>query len=143
MFNQWQIWFFIDARSRNVIHDWLIAEKVPKEQIAAFQAKIDDLERGGPDLVPGFITATPIAAGIYKMKVKGNRGWKQLRPMCCRGPFAPHEYTILHGAVERDNKLPKDVKKRARANLDILLKDPGRRRRERLTGITQTGIQRS
>src|ERR1035438_3380583 len=72
MFNQWQIWFFIDARSRNVIHDWLIAEKVPKEQIAAFQAKIDDFEIGGPDLVPGFISETPIAPKIYKMKIKGN-----------------------------------------------------------------------
>jgi|ERR1022692_1632065 hypothetical protein len=140
MLNQWLIWFFTDARGRNVIHDWLIAEKVPKEQIAAFQAKIDDFEIGGPDLVPGFISETPIAPKIYKMKIKGNKGWKQLRPMCCRGPFSAREYTILHGAIERDGKLPKDIKKRARANLDILLENPGRRRRERFTGITETGI---
>ena len=140
MLGQWLIWFFTDARGRSVIHDWLSDEKVPKEQIAAFQAKIDDFEIGGPDLVPGFISETPIAHGIYKMKVKGNKGWKQLRPMCCRGPFLASEYTILYGAVERDNRLPKDAKKRARANLDILLKNPGRRIRERLTGITNTGI---
>jgi hypothetical protein len=139
----WQIWFFLDGRDRNAIRQWLDQEKVPKEQIAAFQAKIDDFEAGGPSLMPGFISETQVAHRIYKMKIKGNKGWKQLRPMCCRGPFYQNEYTILHGAVERDSKLTKGTYQRAQANLDVLLEYPGRRRRERLTGDTKTGIERS
>ncbi len=30
-------------------------------------------------MVPGFISETPVARGIYKMKIKGNKGMKQLR----------------------------------------------------------------
>jgi hypothetical protein len=67
------------------------------------------------------------------MKIKGNKGMKQLRPMCCRGPFGPNEYTILAGAVEKDGKLvPKDVKERAQQNLRALRADPSRRTDERL-----------
>lgn len=97
--------------------------------MAVFQDKIDALESGGPDMVPGFITETPVAPGIYKMKIKGNgKGMKQLRPMCCRGPFGPSEYTILVGAVEKDGELvPGDVKKRAQDNLAELKADPSRR----------------
>jgi hypothetical protein len=84
-------------------------------------------------MVPGFITETPVVDGIYKMKIKGNKGMKQLRPMCCRGPFGPNEYTILVGAVEKDGKLvPYDVKKRAQERLNLLLADPTRRCNERL-----------
>jgi len=102
-------------------------------QIAAFQDKIDTLEQSGPEMVPGFISETPVARDIYKMKIKGNKGMKQLRPMCCRGPFGPNEYTILIGAVERDGKLvPDDVKKRAQEHLEMLKMDPTRRCSERL-----------
>jgi len=51
-------------------------ERVPKDQVAAFQDKIDTLELSGPEMVPGFITETPVARDVYKMKVKGNKGRK-------------------------------------------------------------------
>jgi hypothetical protein len=121
-------------RRDNAIKEWLADEKVSSSQIAVFQEKIDTLERSGPGMVPGFITDTPVVADIYKMKVKGNKGMKQLRPMCCRGPFGPNEYTILVGAVEKDRELiPSDAKKRAQTNLKELKLDPSRRVHERLT----------
>lgn len=82
---RWIVFCFLDARGRNVIRDWLHDERVPLQQVAAFQEKIDALESGGPEMVPGFITETPVARDIYKMKVKGNKGMKQLRPMCLPG----------------------------------------------------------
>jgi hypothetical protein len=82
-------------------------------------------------MVPGFISETPVAKDIYEMKIRGNKGMNQLRPMCCRGPFGPNEYTILIGAVEKDRKLiPADVKERAQGNRRELIADPSRRVRE-------------
>ena len=133
--DKWQVYFYLAGLRRdNVIKEWLKDEAVSVAQIAAFQDKIDTLEKSGPDMVPGFISGTPVAANIYKMKIKGNKGMKQLRPMCCRGPFGPNEYTILIGAVEKDHKLiPADAKKRAQDNRTALMADHSRRVRERLT----------
>jgi hypothetical protein len=131
---KWKVYFYLEGLRRdNAIRAWLERERVPVSQIAAFQDKIDTLEESGPEMVPGFISETPVSKDIYKMKIKGNKGMKQLRPMCCRGPFGPHEYTILLGAVEKDNRLvPADAKKRAQENFKALRADPTRRVHERL-----------
>src|ERR1035441_8005015 len=100
---QWKVYLYLAGLRRdNAIKVWLKDEAVSVAQTAAFQDKIDTLEKSGPDMVPGFISENPVATNIYKMKIKGNKGMKQLRPMCCRGPFGPNEYTILMGAVEKD-----------------------------------------
>lgn len=131
---KWTVYVYLKGERRdNVIREWLEEEKVSVKQIAAFQDKIDTLEQAGPEMVPGFITETPVAKDIYKMKIKGNKGMKQLRPMCCRGPFGDNEYTILAGAIEKDGKLvPSDVKERAQENRRLLLEDPTRRTHDRL-----------
>lgn len=132
---KWTVYFYLQGLRRdNAITTWLKEERVSAAQIAAFQDKIDTLEESGPEMVPGFISETPVAKDIYKMKIKGNsRGMKQLRPMCCRGPFGSQEYTVLCGAVEKDNKLiPEDAKKRAQENLETLKSDRTRRVHERL-----------
>jgi hypothetical protein len=135
MESKWQIYsYLVGQRRENITRAWLLDQRVSAVQIAAFQEKIDALEAGGPEMVPGFISETPVAKDIYKMKIKGNKGMKQLRPMCCRGPFGAAEFTILAGAVEKDGALvPKDVVKRAQANLGELRTDPTRRVHERLS----------
>jgi hypothetical protein len=92
------------------------------------------LERGGPDLNPGLISDTPVARDIYRMKVKGNKGQVQLRPMVCKGPFIlDAEYTLLCGAIERDRKLnPRNAIERAQDNRATLIENPDRRRHERI-----------
>jgi len=132
---KWKVYFYLEGLRRdNCIKAWLEQERISLVQIAAFQDKIDTLEQSGPEMVPGFISDTPVAKDIYKMKIKGNKGMKQLRPMCCRGPFAPNEYTVLFGAIEKDRKLvPGDAKGRAQKNLKELKADPTRRINERLT----------
>jgi hypothetical protein len=131
---EWKVYFYLaGARRDNAIRAWLKDEAISVAQMASFQEKIDTLEQGGPEMVPGFISETPVAPHIYKMKIKGNKGMKQLRPMCCRGPFYSNEYTILVGAIEKDKKLvPADVKKRAQDYRKALIADPSRRVRERI-----------
>jgi hypothetical protein len=130
----WRVYFYLSGQRReNAIRAWLHDERVSAVQIAIFQEKLDALEEGGPEMVPGFISETPVAKDIYKMKIKGNKGMKQLRPLCCRGPFGPSEYTILTGAIEKDRVLvPKDANARAQSNLADLKADPSRRVYERL-----------
>jgi hypothetical protein len=137
---KWRVYFYLEGLRRDhSIRGWLDSEGISKAQVAAFQDKIDTLEEGGPTMVPGFITETPVAHDIYKMKIKGNKGMKQLRPMCCRGPFGPNEYTILVGAIEKDGKLvPNDAKKRAEDNLKALKADPSRRTNERLIAKSES-----
>jgi hypothetical protein len=130
---KWPIYCFIDHRNLNVIREWLRNEKVPKRQIAMFQAKIDLFERVGPDLIPGFISDGPVAKNIYKMKIKGHKGHVQLRPMVCYGPFTDNEVTMLFGAIEKDFKLsPDNCKEKAQENRMIVIANRMRRRHERI-----------
>ena len=140
LFTRWPIYCFVDHRSQNVIRAWLQAEKVPKTQVANFQAKIDAYERGGPELNPGLIVG-PIAKNIYKMKIKGHKGHVQLRPMCCFGPKHDNEVTLLFGAIEKDFRLrPDNCREKANENRNAVLADPTRRRRERIDGTIKAGI---
>jgi hypothetical protein len=130
--SRWSVYCFVSPRGENVIRDWLKREKVPAAQQADFQMKIQLLENGGPHYVPGFITETPVAKDVYKAKIKGNKGWMQLRPLLCKGPWImDREFTFLIGAIEKDRVLlPKDCKERAQENRRILLADQSRRRHE-------------
>ncbi len=129
---RWPIYCFLTHRWENIIKAWLESEKITRTQIAYFQAKIDAYENGGPDLNPGLIEG-PVAKKIYKMKIKGNKGHVQLRPMVCYGPVADAEVTLLFGAIEKDFKLrPENCKDQAQTNRETLIADPRRRRRERI-----------
>jgi len=139
---KWKVYCFVSERGHNVIREWLDEEKVGAGQRAKFQSKIDSLENGGPDLNPGLLSDTPVARDIYKMKIKGNKGQVQLRPMVCKGPFdMSKEFTLLHGAIEKDNKLiPEDAKSRAQSNRAILIVSPMRRRHEGVIGKADGSI---
>jgi hypothetical protein len=128
------VYFFLNPRGDNVIKRWLAKARVPIAQIATFQAKLDTLEQGGPEASPGLIVG-PLAKDIFKMRIKGNRGWVQLRPMVCYGPFSPdREVTLLVGAIEKDGKYdPQNAVARAQDNIGVLRANPHRRRRERIT----------
>lgn len=143
MMAAWKVYFYLEGiRRDHTIKAWLKRERISRGQIAAFQDKLDTLEQHGPDMLPGFISDTPVAKdGIRKMKVKGNKGWVQLRPLCHYGPFGPNECTLLFGATEKDGVLmPKDAKARAQENLTNLKADPTRRTDERLIPLPENGI---
>ena len=132
----WSVCEFLDERGHSTIRAWLERERVQRLQVHTFRQKIDALRMGGPEMTPGLIEG-PIKqqklgiTGIYKMKIRGNKGWVQLRPLLCYGPFESDEnvITLLLGAVEKDNVLlPKDHLERADQNRKVLLNDPTRRR---------------
>lgn len=137
----WTVYEFLDENLRSTVRAWLEAERVPKEQVAALRAKLDLLSRGGRDLVPDLIHGPikkqkgtkqkDIPPGLYKLKIRGNKGWKQLRPIVCYGPLPedpPSVITVLLGAIEANWQLPPDCLKKAGKNKEILLNDPKRRR---------------
>lgn len=106
----WTVYEFLDEKHHSTVKSWLELHRVPKQQVAAFRAKLEILSNGGPEMSPGLIFG-PIKkqngvpkeiTGIYKMKFKGNKGWVQLRPFMCYGPLDGDErtITILLGAVE-------------------------------------------
>ena len=136
----WSVYEFLDRRGYSTVRAWLEQERVPKEQVAAFRAKMDALKHGGPEMTPGLIEG-PIKkkksgiAGIYKLKIKGNKGWVQLRPLLCEGPFPDDvdTFTILIGAIEKDGVLqPEDCLERADRSRSTLLNDRSRRRIPRI-----------
>jgi len=141
---KWRVFCFLSARKYNVIREWLDDHEVSAAQRAKFQLLLDLLESGGPTSVPGFISETPVARDIYKAKIKGNKGWIQLRPMLCKGPLAmDREFTFLFGAVEKDRELiPRDCKQRARDNRAIVIADSTRRRHEGVIGKPEGTIRR-
>ena len=127
---QWLVYHFLSQRGVNVIREWLDKEKVSSQQRGRFQSLINSLERGGPDLVPGFIHG-PVAKDIYKAKVRGNKGQVQLRPRLCRGPIQKYEFTFLIGAIEKGGKdIPNHCNATAQENRRILIGDPTRRTHE-------------
>jgi hypothetical protein len=130
MASQWRVFCFITHRGENIMRMWLQKEKIPRTQVAVFQAKLDTFERGGPELSPGLIFG-PVAKDIYKMKIKGHKGHVQLRPMLCYGPSGQTEITLLVGAIEKGFKLvPVSCVTDAQQNRRVLLADPSRRRHE-------------
>ena len=135
----WTVYEFLDEKHRSTVKAWLERERVPKEQVGALRAKLELLRNGGPEMTPGLIFG-PIKKqngvpkkinGIYKMKFRGSKGWVQLRPFMCYGPFEADErtITILLGALEKDGRLdPSDYLDSANRNREVLLNDPTRRR---------------
>ena len=112
-----------DDKGNNIIKAW--TNGLQKVQRGKLNARLDMLEKSGPDLFPQILTGTK-SPGISKLRVKGN---VQLRPMLCDGPInIGKEYTLLLGAIEKDSKLiPKNADKKADSNKKDIMKDDNRR----------------
>ena len=108
------------------INDFKIwTEKLQKTQRAKLNARLDMLEKNGPDLFPHILTGTD-TAGIQKLRVPGK---VQLRPMLCKGPInVKTEFTLLIGAIEKQDKLqPKKADQIADDRKKDVIKDKTRR----------------
>lgn len=123
----WIIYEFLNARGRGIIEEWLEGERFQKAAIIRLNQKLDLLEQSGPELSPNLLAGTG-KRHIYKLKVKAPK--MQLRPLLCRGPVSMDtEFTLLLGAVERNNKLlPAAALERAADNRGTILNNPQRRR---------------
>lgn len=123
----WALFEFLTPRGQGVIEEWIKGQRLQVKAIARLNQKLDLLRASGPDLPPSLL-AGPIDTHIYKLRVKAPR--MQLRPLLCRGPLNMRaEFTLLFGAIERNNKLiPKNAIDKAIENRQILIQDNTRRR---------------
>lgn len=118
----WKLFDYLRSDGANDIAEW--TRRQQKSQITKLNAKLDMLERYGPELPPGLLA--DLGGGIHKLKVRGN---VQLRPHVCSGPLDEHaEFTLLVGAIEKDLKLdPKDAKQIAQTRRTEIQRNPTRR----------------
>ena len=128
-FVQYRVWFFV-ANGRNVILQWLTDTGAEPADYAALQSLIDICEYSGPDAL-AFCTLD-LGEGLYALK-SFRKGGYDLSPIFCRGPFSDTEVTFLAGArIENKRLKPRYAAGIAAENLDELIKNPRRRRRERI-----------
>ena len=123
----WDVYEFLDNRDQPVILAWLRKARIQKKARILLNQKIDLLKEHGPELPPGLLSSGPIDGGhIYKLKIHGP---VMLRPLLCKGPFRMNEeYTLLQGAIERNDVLPPGDIAQAQANRQTLIGDASRRR---------------
>lgn len=120
------LWDFINGK-RNEFREWACELSVTDR--AALNQKLDMLERlDFEQAISLKLLAGPIQHSGHILKLRAH-GDKALRPLLCRGPHVPlREYTLLHGAEERDNRLhPQDVVNKAIENRKRVGEDKDRR----------------
>lgn len=118
---------FTTERGESVIQRWAKGENLGARDRAALNEKLDWLSQIDFDLAKGTrLLVGPVLPEIYKLRVFGS---VMLRPFLCRGPkLVEVEYTLLTGAIERNNALrPSEWKRAADGNLRLLKSDQSRR----------------
>ena len=134
----WRIFCFLDNDRQNVIRRWL-GENCSPELRGTFVAFVKLIESGGPRTVPGVIRE--IGSGFYAIEAK-RKGEPPSKLIFCYGPFAPYdahtgeeetgELSLLVGCgVGRDAL--KSAMVTARDNVATLIREIGRRKRERIS----------
>ncbi len=98
---------FMDARGINRIKNW--TQGLEKEGRVRLKSKFDMLEMHGEGLANKLLTGTEKGL-IKKLRVTCRRV-PTIRVMICKGPLdMDKEFTILQGAIEKDDKLdPSDA----------------------------------
>lgn len=120
---KYALYDYVTDKGTNDFKNW--TEKLQKTQRAKLNLRLDMLKDKGSELFPQILTGTD-TAGIQKLRVPGK---VQLRPMLCKGPINHEkEFTLLHGAIEVQNKLkPKNADQIADKRKKDVIKDKTRR----------------
>jgi len=132
-FPMWPVFCFVED-GRNAVLDWLDREAVASAVRLEFQARIDFIKAGGPNMVPGCIRPVPKGRGILHYLQVERKGFPPIKPLLCYGPFSDTEITILAGAPDRNREVfrPADVITEALRAFDAVSRDRQRRRYERV-----------
>jgi len=130
-FPTWRVYSFVDEHGRNLIRQWLLELNVAGSDRFALQLLIDICEHSGPRALS--YCTEDLGNGFYAL-LSRRKGGPELSPVFCFGPFGETEITFLAGAVRKDKRLkPRYAAEVAEENLEVLLENPQRRRRERVT----------
>jgi len=120
----WTIYDYRDRRNRNPVKEW--CESLQKKDLARLNQRIDILAQSGHDLCPGLASNLHGAPHLYKLRINGSVA---VRLFLCKGPINMNtEYTLLHGAFERDDELPPGTLETAEEYRQEIIRDPVNRR---------------
>jgi hypothetical protein len=131
LFPSWRVFCYVDGLGRNVIRHWLANLQASAPDRGSLQNLFDICEHSGPDAL---VNCTwDLGDGFYAVRTK-RKGSIELSPIFVRGPFGESEITFLAGALIKGQALsPRYAVGIAEENLEALLEEPQRRRRERVT----------
>lgn len=122
------LWDFCSPppRCENLIVRWVKDARLSTRDRAVFAQKLKRLSQIDFELaIKTKLLAGPIYQHVYKLVIHGD---VMLRPMLCRGPIVLQgEYTLLLGAIERNDTLPSGAMQQAAQYRLIVLDDPTRR----------------
>jgi hypothetical protein len=125
------IFFYVDEHARNIVRHWLYEQNASDADRHALQALLDIFDYSGPDALSS--CTLDLSDGFYALKSK-HKGGMELSPVFIRGPFIGSEITFLAGAqVEGKVLRPRYAVGVAQEDLEVLEKEPKRRKRERIT----------
>jgi phage-related protein len=123
------IYDYLMHDGHNPFKEW--TRSLGKPELAKLNQKLDMLERCGGDLPPGLLSDTNLP-NIKKIRINGKVA---LRPLLCRGPINVHtEFTLLHGCIEKDRKLPKGSLDLAETRRNDIINDRHRRTKHERVG---------
>src|SRR5438132_10269380 len=99
----WTLYDYRNHRGDNPVREW--CQRLQKPDRARMSKKIDLLGTSGIDLCPGLVGPLHGSPHLHKIKINGSVA---ARLLLCKGPInMDTEYTLLLGAFERDDELPK------------------------------------
>ena len=127
---------YVTDRGRNDILEW--TARLQKPDRAKLEQKLARLVQISHDLAKNtHLLAGPVHESIWKLRVNASI---MLRPHLCKGPVDNHaEYTLLIGAVEVGDRLPKDIGKEAMVRRGRVEANPSRCRVAHGTITTEAG----
>jgi hypothetical protein len=121
------VWAFLDyvsERGVNEIHAWLNSPVVTKLAKSKINGRIAALQ-GFPLAPEGWISAYTGYLGLYELRVAASG--VQYRPLGFYGPGPERrQFSLLIGATERDDKIPRPVLESANERKDTVIRNPAR-----------------
>jgi hypothetical protein len=130
LFPAWRAFCYVDPLGRNVIRHWLNEIEASTADRGTLQHLLDIFEYSGPNAV--LSCTVDLGNGFYALRSKHKAG-VDLRPIFVRGPFGESEITFLAGAFMKGQALsPRYAVGIAEENLEALIEEPWRRRRDRI-----------
>ena len=112
------------GRGENVIHSWLNSKDVPKAAKAKINSRLQAMQ-GLQKIPDGWISVYNGYPNLYELRIRYLRA--QYRPLGFYGPKTGRwRFTLLSGAIEKNDKIPKSVLDAADERRKIIIDDPPR-----------------
>lgn len=120
----WTFWDFTSEIGTNLIRSWLDSKEVPKLAKAKINGRIQAMQ-GLPKIPEGWVSAYTGYPHLFELRIRYLN--VQYRPLGFYGPKTGRwRFTILSGAIEKDDKIPRAVLDATDERRKIVINDPSR-----------------